>query len=96
MKQIPLKWNVKINYEKLFNFNKLIITLTRFNIHPYFNTKKQIQDRFQQLQQIGLHGKNYKFQFDEGTAIDITVTGEMYNLKLSKLVLYKRVDVKYL
>ena len=47
MKQIPLKWNVKINYEKLFNFNKLIITLTRFNIHPYFNTKKQIQDRFQ-------------------------------------------------
>ena len=31
---------------ELFKFNKLIITLTRFNIHPYFNTNKQIQTGF--------------------------------------------------
>ena len=31
---------------KLFKFNKLIITLTRFNIHPYFNINKQIQTSF--------------------------------------------------
>ena len=64
MKQIPLKWNVKINYEKLFNFNKLIITLTRFNIHPYFNTKKQIQDRFQIATRDRLAWQKTKIQFE--------------------------------